>query len=97
MLVDNTGDNTQLACFFCKITTGARIRVNQGCTGCKKSFHTNCFTAFHCHEVLGADAQRLAKIVQNASKERNGSPARVSKHVGNIVNLNLDYKRKEKE
>ena len=53
MLISNSGDNNQVPCCFCKVVTDTRIRVNQGCTGCKKAFHTNYFTAFHCPGEMG--------------------------------------------
>ena len=62
MLISNSGDNNQVPCFFCKVVTDTRIRVNQGCTGCKKAFHTNCFTAFHCPGEMGPHMRELACI-----------------------------------
>ena len=97
MLVDNTGDNKQVPCFFCKIVTGKRSRVSQGCTNCKKAFHTNCFTAFHCSGMMNDNIKELAGIVHAAVKAKRSGPKMPSKYVGNMDEFNLKCFRNKDE
>ena len=94
MLVANTGNNVQVTCYFCLITTGNRVRVNQGCTGCKRAYHTNCFTAFHCSNAIGKNMSKLSAIVHESLKKDNKKRKRFSKDVGNLDTFNLDFLRK---
>ena len=94
MLVANTGNNVQVTCYFCLITTGKRVRVNQGCTGCKRAYHTNCFTAFHCSNAIGRNMSKLSAIVHESLKKDNKKRKRFSKDVGNLDTFNLDFLRK---
>ena len=76
--------------FFCKVVTNKRIRVRQGCTGCKKAFHTNCFTAYHCSNALGKNMQTLSKMVHESVKKRKRGNHSISKYVGNLDDFNLN-------
>ena len=89
MLIENSGENKQVACYFCLVTTGKRIRVGQGCTGCKKAFHTNCWTAFHCADAMGDHMRALSSVVHAAIKKPAGGNKLASKYVCNFDEFNL--------
>ena len=91
MLISNSGENNQLPCFFCKVVTDTRIRVNQGCTGCKKAFHNNCFTAFHCPGEMGPQTRELVFIVHAAVRGPRKGPKSPSKYVGNMEDFKLKH------
>ena len=86
MLIENI-DKRDLQCYFCSLQ-GKRSRSIYGCVACKKGYHVNCFTAYHCGGALSAHSKELIQtIVQTGeSSERKNKK---SKYVGEITDIKL--------
>ena len=63
-----------------------------GCVNCKKGFHVNCFTAYHCHGALVGDTKALADMVIAANRMPRAAN-KTSKHVGDIETLVLPERK----
>ena len=60
-----------------------KIKTVYGCTVCKKGFHVNCLTAYHCHSALTGKLKALMEMVKITNDED-----RIGQYTGNVV-----YKR----
>ena len=90
MLVENV-NRKETTCYMCSMR-GIHKKSIYGCTGCRKGFHVNCFTAYHCQGVLIGKTRQLCQVVLQAKKQSKYMN-RCSKYIGNISDMILPEKK----
>ena len=87
MLVENKGrkDINFHLCLYLK----KKRRTIYGCVQCKKGFHVNCFTAYHCTGALPVQTKALMTMVLRTEGCEPRAKNKKSKHVGNIHTMKL--------
>lgn len=86
MLIENL-EKKDIQCHFCYLR-GKSSRSIYGCVACKKGFHVNCFTAFHCQGALAGNSRALVDTIVSTNSN-NSRANKQSKCVGTIEDLRL--------
>ena len=86
MLIENI-NKRDIQCYFCSLQ-GKKSRSIYGCVACKKGYHVNFFTAYHCRGALSAHSKELIDTILQTNENRPRFNKK-SKHVGDITNLRL--------
>jgi hypothetical protein len=86
MIIENLGKN-DINCFFC-LMRGMKSMTIYGCVECKKGYHVNCFTAYHCAGALTGEAKVLSEMLIKSDKLPRASNKK-SKYVGTISDIRL--------
>jgi len=87
MLIENM-NRAGINCYFC-LFRGIKKKTIYGCVKCKKGFHVNCYTAYHCQGALQGDAKALSAILMSCEGNLPRASNKKSKHVGDISSLKL--------
>jgi hypothetical protein len=87
MLIENI-NKADIHCFFCLLENRKRKTI-YGCVKCKKGYHVNCFTAYHCAGALTGDAAVLASMIRRSEAGLPRAANKKSKCVGDITSIKL--------
>ena len=87
MLVENKG-RKDINCHLCLYLKKKR-RTIYGCVQCKKGFHVNCFTAYHCTGALPTQTKALMTMVLRTESCEPRAKNKKSKYVGDIHTMKL--------
>ena len=88
MLLENL-NKKDIDCYLCRLR-GIAKRTIYGCCACGKGYCVNCFTAYHCKNVLSGHTQALVDTIVATNDERK---EKRSKYVQNVQNLQLIEKK----
>ena len=88
MLLENL-NKKDIDCYLCRLR-GIAKRTIYGCCACGKGYCVNCFTAYHCKNVLSGHAQALVDTIVGTNDERK---EKRSKYVQNAKDLQLIEKK----
>jgi hypothetical protein len=84
-LIEKLGKKDTL-CHFCNLRGVPKFTI-YGCVECKKGYHVNCFTAYHCAGALTGEAKILSEMIIQSEND-NGSN-HICKVLGTIEDLKL--------
>ena len=87
MLLENI-NKQDVHCLFC-LLRGQKLKSIYGCCACKKGFHVNCFTAYHCQQALEGDPKALVDLILCTQKSMPRNLKKKSKFISNISELKI--------